>query len=114
MADDRLAAKVEVSGFLRRAEAVGGSGMVLKRGDPDRGAILLLVAERGVHIACLERLLRPSGRYAWETTGPETSADAQKVADFAAGRARFDTDLWLIELDIPGAQRFVAETTFEG
>jgi hypothetical protein len=33
------------------------------------------------------------------------------VARFVDGRARFDEDLWVIELDIATPERFIAETT---
>src|SRR6185369_15983113 len=51
---DRLPAQLEAAALLRQAEAEGGFGTVLKRGDPDRGALVLLVARRGIHSACLE------------------------------------------------------------
>ena len=34
-----------------------------------------------------------------------------RIADFLAKRARFDEDLWAIELDIAEPERFIAETT---
>ena len=37
-----------------------------------------------------------------------------EIADFLARRARFDEDLWAIELDIADAERFIAETTVSG
>jgi hypothetical protein len=32
-------------------------------------------------------------------------------SEFVASRERFDTDFWLIELDIAEPERFIAETT---
>ena len=92
---------------MRRAEAEGDFATVMRRGDPDRGTILLLVSSRGRHVACLERLLGAR----WEQVGPAEGADSQMVADFLAKRARFDTDFWAIELDIAAPERFIAETT---
>jgi hypothetical protein len=37
-----------------------------------------------------------------------------EIADFLARRARFDEDLWAIELDIAEPERFIAETTSAG
>jgi hypothetical protein len=37
-----------------------------------------------------------------------------EIADFLARRARFDEDLWAIELDIAEPERFIAETTSMG
>jgi hypothetical protein len=111
---DRLPAHLEVSGILRRAEALGGFATVLRKGDPERGSILLMIASRGRHFACLERMLSPEGDYAWKVTGPAESAGSIEIADFLAKRARFDEDCWAVELDIAEAERFIAETTASG
>lgn len=99
--------------MLRRAETLGGFGTVLNRGDPERGAIILAVTERGLHHALLERRLGLTGRYAWGLTGPK-SADSTEVAQYLARARRNDPDCWILELDIPSAEQFVAETTAEG
>lgn len=113
MADAGLSASVEASGLIRRVEAEGGFAAILRKGDPERGSLLLVIRSRGRHIACLERMLGPQG-YQWGETGP-SAADADEVlAEFLAKRVRFDDDLWLIELDIAQAERFIAETIVSG
>ena len=114
MNDARLPAKLEASSLMRRAEVAGGFGMVIARGDPDRGAIVLLLAHRGEHVACLERQLGQGGRYEWQSVGPAAGAPAPEVSDWAQKRRRFDPDIWLIELDVPLTERFIAETTAIG
>lgn len=76
--------------------------------------MLLFVSSRGVHLACLERVLSFDGDYRWERVGPAESASSTEISDFLARRARFDDDLWAIELDIADAERFIAETTAAG
>ena len=112
--DDRLPAGLEASSLVRRAEIEGGFGMILAKGDADRGALVLLIAHRGAHHACLERSFGTSGAYAWQPVGPESGAGADIVRDWAEKRRRFDPDLWLIELDVPQPERFIAETTAIG
>jgi hypothetical protein len=107
----RLPAKLEVDSLLRRIAAEGGFATILRRGDPESGAMLLIVTSRGRHIACLERVLTLAGEYAWRTVGPTESTQSAEVAEFLAKRARFDADLWAIELDIADPERFIAETT---
>jgi hypothetical protein len=111
---DRLPARLEAAALLRQAEANGGFGMIVKRGDPDRGALVLLIARRGEHLACLERALTQDGSYRWQAVGPAAGVDAAALADWSQKRVRFDEDLWLIELDIPDPERFIAETTAQG
>jgi hypothetical protein len=106
----RLSARVEATGIVRRVEAEGDFATILRRGDPERGSLLILVSSRGRHVACLERVLDIGGDYRWRRVGPDESADPGKVAEFLAKRARFDEDLWAIELDIAEPERFIAET----
>jgi hypothetical protein len=86
----------------------------MRKGDPDRGSLLLFVGNRGRHVACLERVLSLDGDYRWQAVGPADSAGSTEIADFLARRARFDEDLWAIELDIAEPERFIAETTSVG
>jgi hypothetical protein len=86
----------------------------MKKGDEERGSLLLLVSSRGVHAAALERVLNLDGSYRWERAGPPESASSTEIADFLARRARFDEDFWAIELDIADPERFIAETTLTG
>ncbi len=113
MSDARLPASLEASAIRRAVEAAGGNAMVLRRGDPDRGSLILVINHRGVHHAILERLLEPGGNYRWGPAAPSDATPAQ-VAEFLARRARFDPDSWLIELDVPNPQRFTAELAVEG
>ena len=87
---------------------------MIRKGDEDRGSLLLLVASRGRHVACLERVLNIDGSYKWRVAGPGDSAGSQDVAEFVERRTRFDEDLWAIELDIAAPERFIAETTSTG
>lgn len=109
---ERLPASVEASALIRRAQADGDFATVLKKGDPDRGAILLVVRSRDSHVTCLERTLAMDGSYRWERVGPlESRTTEPELAEFLRKRTRFDEDLWLIELDIAHPERFIAETT---
>ena len=111
---ERLPAHLEASALLRQVADSGGFATILRKGDADRGELLLLITDRGVHVACLERTRGMAGNYAWERVGPVADADARSVAEFTAKRVRFDEDLWLIELDIPLPERFIAETIAAG
>jgi hypothetical protein len=104
----RLVSSVLVGALLRRAESEGGFGMVIAKGDPTAGSILVILLERGERPRCYERLLQPDGNYAWQETGQQP-ADAQALRDFLARRRNYDPDLWIIELDIASAERFAAE-----
>lgn len=110
----RLPAKLEADSILRRAEAAHGFAMVLSKGDPDRGQIILLIQHRGADVAVLERALLPSGDYGWATNRKLIEDGNDALVQWVAKRRKFDPDLWIIELDIPDAERFIAETTLIG
>ncbi len=112
MTEPRLAASVEASALMRRVDADGGFATILAKGDAERGSLLLVVTERGRHVAMLERMLNAKGEYSWHRSGPESGAPPP--AEWLQKRRRSDEDLWLIELDVPDAERFIAETTSKG
>ncbi len=114
MTTPRLAARVEVSALIRRVEGEGGHGMVLARGDAEAGAILLLLAERGTPLLLLERVLVPSGDYRWQRTGPRDLGNPEALTTYIKRRNSFDSDLWVVELDIAGAERFADEMISAG
>ena len=109
----RLAASVEATSLIRRAEASGDFAAILHKGDAERGALLIVVRKRGEFVTLLERALSPDGTYRWANSGPEDDSEG-KVARFLARRVDFDPDLWAIELDIAHPERFIAETTSTG
>ena len=99
---------------MRRVTAEGGFATILRKGDEERGSLLLFVSSRGRHVACLERVLNLDGSYGWRPAGPSDSASSAEIADFLARRTRFDEDFWAVELDIAEPERFIAETTSAG
>ncbi len=105
----RLAARIEVSALIRRIEGLGGTGVVLARGDAEAGAILLILADRGVPRLLLERSLDVEGGYRWRRTGPQDTDNKEVIGEFLDRRRRSDPDLWLVELDIAGVEQFAAE-----
>ena len=94
--------------------AEGGFATVMRKGNADRGSLLLIVMSRSRHVACLERILDLDGNYRWQITGPGDSASSVDISAFVERRARFDDDLWAIELDIAEPERFIAETNALG
>lgn len=106
--EPRLATSVLVSALVRRAESEGGFAAVLAKGDSTAGAILVVLIEKGANPVVYERVLQASGDYAWSSLGTQTSEKSKEVPALIARRRRSDPDLWVLELDIPSAERFAA------
>ena len=111
---ERLPAHLEAMAIMRRVQAEGGFAAVLKRGDPDRGALTLVVRGRGELKGVLERELGPDFDYRWTLREVDEAPGSRGLDDLIASRERFDADFWLIELDIAEPERFIAETTSSG
>ena len=105
----RLQSSILVNALQRRAESEGGFAAVLAKGDPNAGALLVILTERGRRVKVLERLLEGGERYVWKDVGGEALGNEEDFKKFLARRRRFDPDIWLIELDIASAERFAAE-----
>ena len=104
----RIATSVLVSALLRRAQAEGGFGAVLAKGDPTAGAVAVILIERGTRKCMLERLLQPDGSYGWKDS-LGAGQNEEDMVKFLARRQRFDPDLWILELEVASAERFAAE-----
>jgi hypothetical protein len=97
-----------VGALTRKAQVAGGFAAVLAKGDATAGAVLVILAERGQKWGVLERLLQAEGRYLWQDIGQSAQDEAQLNA-LVERRRKYDPDLWVLELDIPIAERFAAE-----
>ena len=105
----RLASSILVTALLRRAEAQGGFGAVLARGDSSGGAILVVLLEKGSNPRLLERVLGAEGLYHWAFAVNRAAGEAGDMRETIERRRRFDPDLWVVELDTPSAEHFAAE-----
>ena len=100
-----------VNALVRRANRDGGFATVLAKGDATAGAILVIAQDRGRNARAYERGIGPKGETALIAVGPE---DDDKVTDYWMRRRTSDPDLWVVEVDIAQAERFVAETILGG
>lgn len=107
MIEPRLATRVRISALLRRCHAAGGSGAVLMKGDETAGALLILCREKGRISALLEETRMGDGPAQWEKRGPQDVENEGDFDHYIQRRRASDPDLWVVELDIPNAERFV-------
>ncbi len=110
----RLKAGLFVSGLTRSVAAAGGFAAVLAKGDADAGSILIVTAEKGRISAIYERLMSMSGDYEWVDSYPQLLEKKEEIGAFLARRQARDPDLWVVELDIADAQRFIPGLPSQG
>jgi len=109
-AEARLTSAMLVGALRRRVNAAGGFATILVKGDEISGVILVQTLEKGRESGLFERVSNFAGGYALMRCGPSLEEGPDALADYVARRRRSDPDLWIIELDIPEAERFAAET----
>jgi len=100
MAEPRVKVGLWVSAALRMADIAGKPGMVLRRGDPDAGGVLVVLRGRTC-VAVLSQVRTGEGEAAWlRATGSEPVDDA--AAQFYVDRqVSRDPDLWVVEFESP-------------
>ncbi|TFI59527.1 DUF1491 family protein [Sphingomonas parva] len=110
----RLSTNLLIGALVRKAEAEGGFAAVLSKGDESSGSILVILTEKGTNPRLYERLLGADGLYSWQLALTAETDKSLEMSDFLARRRRFDPDLWVIELDVPSAERFAADMNSVG
>jgi hypothetical protein len=103
----RLPAHLEVTGLLRAVEAAGGFATVIARGERDAGTLLVTCCEKGKNYRAYERMPRPDGTRGWTLAKAEDAENPLEFGEYLDRRRRQDSDLWIVELDIPDAERFI-------
>jgi hypothetical protein len=109
-ADARLTSAMLVGALRRRVAAEGGFATILVKGDEISGVILVQTMDRGVESGLFERVANLQGGYALMRCGPTPEEGSEALDHYIARRRRSDPDLWVVELDVPEAERFAAET----
>ncbi len=105
--DSRLPAYLEVSALIRLAEARGGFATVLAKGERDAGTIALVTIENGAPAQFYERMPQLDGSRKWTVTRTQDIEKNIEFTEFWQRRKHQDGDLWIVELDIADAARFV-------
>jgi hypothetical protein len=100
MVEPRLKAGLWVKMALRLADRDGRPGVVLRKGDPDSGGVLVVL--RGREGLCvLSQVRAADGALAW-MRGTGVAPVDQAAADvYVARQVRFDPDIWVLEFDAP-------------
>lgn len=111
---DRLTSQLLVGALIRRAQQQGGTAMVLSKGEQISGTILVQVVDRGRNISFFERLTALNGTVQLISCGPQDSVQEAEISQYIDRRLRGDPDIWVIELDVAGAEQLAADILCTG
>ncbi|WBX85482.1 DUF1491 family protein [Sphingosinicella microcystinivorans] len=103
----RIRTDIWLGALRRRVEAAGGFATVIAKGEPDSGAVLLLLRDSSGTLTALSRVNMGDGKVSWQPIFENREERDPAAQDALEKRRKFDPDLWIIELDVDDPQRFV-------
>ena len=110
----RIPAHIEVSGLIRAVEAAGGFATVIAKGERDAGSLLVICCASGGPAAAYERMPQLDGARAWTLARRQDIENPREFWDYCDRRKAQDSDLWIVELDVPNAERFIEQAGTAG
>lgn len=105
----RLNSRILIGALLRQAQAHGGTGTVLHKGEPLSGTIVVQVIQRGQTIGLFERITSLDGTLALSPCGPKDLSQDTEISQYIARRTQVDRDIWFVELDVADGERLAAD-----
>lgn len=109
----RLPARLEANALMRAVSAAGGFATVLATGDQDAGTLLVVCCQNGRNAEAFERMPSAQGR-SWTRVRAEDTDAPGAFSEYLQRRRQQDPDIWIIELDIAEATRFIGMTSHSG
>lgn len=101
MSEPRLKTAIWASMALRRADQLGRSGMVLRKGDTDAGGVLAVLRDRSGRMTVLSQVRQMDGAAAWMRATGAAPVDQATADAYVTRQVARDPDLWVLEFDAP-------------
>jgi hypothetical protein len=103
-----LSSDIWVGALIRRAEQAGAFAMVLRKGDPRAGAVLVKTVNRRDGTAQLySEAVRGDGERVWMQPVPGR-AEAE-LDEYLQRAIRRDPDVWVVEIEDAEGRHFLVE-----
>ncbi|MBX2804740.1 MAG: DUF1491 family protein [Hyphomicrobiales bacterium] len=99
----RVKAQIWISAYIRRLGSEFIPAVIARKGDPDAGAIYIKIATldgqarilrpamAGLHDAATDR--------SWSMAFEGNSVDERQADEYLARQTKFDSDMWVIEIE---------------
>lgn len=108
--DGRLPTHVEVNGLIRAVQGAGGFATVIAKGERDAGTMLIICCENDTKVRLYERMPHLDGTQKWIMTRSQDPENPSDFSQYWQLRKQQDSDLWVLELDVANAERFIGLT----
>jgi hypothetical protein len=100
MSEPRVKAGLWVSMALRMGNRDGRPGVVVRKGDPDAGGVLVVLHGRD-GMTVLSQVRGANGEVAWMRGTGAGPVDQPAVDAYIARQVKFDPDVWVLEFEAP-------------
>ena len=100
MSEPRVKAKLWVQMALRMGDIDGQPGVVLRRGDPDAGGVLVVLRGR-TGLTVLSQVRTGEGDVSWLRATGDADVDQSTADAYVSRQVSRDPDLWVIEFESP-------------
>lgn len=105
-----IKAHIWAAALIRRAEVAGAFACVVRRGDPDAGACLVLVTRDRDRAALYMPARDESGVLIYlDLSAGAPGEDPAAIAAWVQRRISQDPDLWLVEIEDKAGRHFITE-----
>ncbi|MBL8643785.1 MAG: DUF1491 family protein [Rhodospirillaceae bacterium] len=97
----RLKSEMRVQAWLRRAAGLGLMATVARKGEPESGTVLLKFNRFATGCEVFSPVATPDGKPAWMAAFPKGPAPEQEADAYLQRQAKYDPDLWVLEIEDP-------------
>ena len=103
-----LSTDIWVSALIRRAELAGAFAVVVRKGDPRAGAVLVKTLDRRKgQVRLYAEATAQDGERIWMR--PAHAEDERELDAYVERAIRVDPDIWVVEIDDPEGRHFLVE-----
>jgi len=104
----RLKAGIFVRAVIRRAEVAGAQAFVVRKGSEEAGAIFLKISRLDGTSTVLSQARQGEGDLVWMKPLGD-AANEETCAKYFERQIKFDSDLWIVEIEDREGRAFVDE-----
>ncbi|MDX2144561.1 MAG: DUF1491 family protein [Rhodospirillaceae bacterium] len=97
----RLKSELRVQAWLRRAVGLGLMATVARKGEAESGSILIKVLGPERRCDVFTPVTAPDGTPAWLRALAEGGAPEREADAYLARQAKYDSDIWVVEIEDP-------------
>jgi len=101
MAEAALKAGIWVSAQIRLCDASFIPAVVVRKGDPDAGSVLIKLNRLAIGVEVFTQVRTVEGVRAWMCATGDTPVKDAQADEYINKQLKFDPDIWVLEIEDP-------------